>query len=150
MLTWKKVNTRSAQLVSTDGRFHIEGHWDAKPGYYELVDTKTGARERSTKQKALKERAFEIITEEAGPPWRAFRAYVDNLKNTWVVQHRIDSRDVYELMAPLERERVDVMIAQWSRYITPLAEAWWQERGYRVVWPDDNSQPMEVFKLETA
>jgi len=45
------------------------------------------------------------------------------------------------------REEVDNIIAIWGRYITPLAEAWWEERGYRVVWLNNNSKPIQLHKL---
>jgi hypothetical protein len=148
MLKWKKGTTGRTQLASSDGRFRIEGHWDKKPGYYELVDTKTNKRERNSVRKKLKEHAEEIVAEEAGPPWREFRTYVEELKRKWTVGKRVDSKEVYEVMNARDRERVDNIIDAWGRYITPFAEAWWKERGYGVVWPDDNSEPMQVVKLD--
>lgn len=79
--------------------------------------------------------------------WEEHKAYVGDLKATWLVQNRMNSRNVLEVMPPQERAEVHRRIAEWARYITPLAEAWWKERGYRVVWPDDNSKSMQVFKL---
>lgn len=78
------------------------------------------------------------------------KAYIDDLKRKWLAQNRMDSKDVYEVMRPQEREEVHRRIAQWGRYITPIAEAWWEERGYGVVWPEDNSETMRVFRLEVA
>jgi hypothetical protein len=146
---WKKSESNNG-LQSVDGRFRIVGHWDKKPGYYELVDTKTNMKARGPMQRKLKERAAEIVVEEAGPPWREFRAYVDDLKRKWSSGMRVDSKDVYEVMSARDRERVDNIIDAWGRYITPFAEAWWKERGYGVVWPDDNKEPMQVHKLESA
>ncbi len=34
--------------------------------------------------------------------------------------------------------------------IGPVAEAWWKERGYGCVWPEDDSEPMKVYELETV
>ena len=82
--------------------------------------------------------------------WKEFKEYVDALKREWLRQNRVDSRDVYEVMRPEEREKVHGRIRQWESYITPLAEAWWRERGYSVTWPDDNSKPMQVQRLEAA
>jgi len=44
-LQWKKID--GTDLISADGRFRISGHWGRKSGYYEMVDNKTGIRERS-------------------------------------------------------------------------------------------------------
>lgn len=82
--------------------------------------------------------------------WREFKIHVEGLKREWLRQNRVESRDVFEVMRPEERERVHGRIRQWERYITPLAEAWWKERGYGVIWPDDNSKPMQIQRLETA
>ena len=61
-MKWKKgIHCRSE---SVDGRFYVEGHWNLKPGYYELVDTKTRRRERGTKLKDLKLRAETIVSAE--------------------------------------------------------------------------------------
>ena len=86
---------------------------------------------------------FDALDEE-------YRAYISELKVSWLVQNRFDSWDVYEVMRPEERKKVHQRIAQWGRYITPFAEAWWKKRGYAVVWPDDDSKPMQVCKLEAA
>ena len=77
-----------------------------------------------------------------------YRAYIEDLKRKWLAQKRVESRDVLELMSETERSQVRGTIAMWARYVTPLAEAWWKERGYRVEWPDDDSKPMKVFELE--
>lgn len=53
-------------------------------------------------------------------------------------------------MSPAEQAKVEEKKSELSRYITPLSEAWWKERGWGVLWPDDDSKPMQVFKLETA
>lgn len=82
--------------------------------------------------------------------WREFKAYVDALKTAWLRDNRIDSKDVYEVMRPEDQQRVRGRITQWEAYITPLAEAWWKERGYGVIWPDDNSKPMHIQRLAAA
>ena len=79
-----------------------------------------------------------------------YEAYVRRLRVAWLRENRFDSKDVYEVMHPTEREKVHECIAQWKRYITPFAEAWWEERGYGVVWPEDDSNPMQVYKLKAA
>jgi len=86
---------------------------------------------------------------DLGALWQEFRAYVESLQRSWAARNRVHSKDVYEVMRPKERAEVDACIAGWARHITPLAEAWWKERGYGVVWPDDNAQPMQLTKLET-
>lgn len=52
-----------------------------------------------------------------------YKAWVENLKREWLSRNRIDSKDVYEVMRPHQRAEVHRRMAQWSDYITPLAEA---------------------------
>jgi hypothetical protein len=79
-----------------------------------------------------------------------YEVYVRKLRTAWLSQNRVNSNDVYEVMRPEQRAEVHQRIAQWGRYITPLAEAWWKERGYGVIWPEDDSKPMQVYRLEAA
>ena len=79
-----------------------------------------------------------------------YRAYIDRLKADWLSQNRVNSRDIYEVMSPEEQAQVHQSIAQWGRYVTPLAEAWWRERGYGITWPTDDSEPMRLHKLGAA
>lgn len=79
-----------------------------------------------------------------------FITYVEQLRREWLAKNRPHTINVWEVMHPFEREQVEQCRADWGKYITPLAEAWWRERGYGVMWPNDNSQPMKVYKLETA
>lgn len=85
---------------------------------------------------------------ELGVLSKEYRVYIKGLRAGWRAKNQVKSRDVYELMSEIERSQVSYRIAKWARYITPLAEAWWRERGYRVEWPDDDSKPMKVFKVE--
>ena len=82
---------------------------------------------------------------------KEYETYISKLKAEW---HRNNkppqSRDVYEVMNREDREKVAWYIREWSIYITPFAEAWWKERGYGVIWPDDDSKPMKVYELENA
>lgn len=77
-----------------------------------------------------------------------YRSYIESLKREWLAQNQVHSRNILEFMSEIERSRVRWKIAQWATYVTPLAEAWWKERGYRVEWPDDDSKPMKVYELE--
>ncbi len=84
-----------------------------------------------------------------------YRLFIQDLKSKWLVENRTRSRglgfgnDCYETMSPNQRKDVDNKIKQWGIYITPLAEAWWKERGYGVIWPDDDKENMKLYKLET-
>lgn len=80
--------------------------------------------------------------------FKQHRAYVEDLQRRWLVGKRSTSKDVFEVMRPKEREQVYQTIRNWEVYITPIAEAWWRERGYGVIWPEKNSDPMRVYKLE--
>jgi len=86
---------------------------------------------------------FDVLDQE-------YRAYIDKLKTEWLQHNRMRSQDVYEVMRPQEQAEVHRRMDQWKRYVTPLAEAWWKEHGYGVVWPDDDSKPIQVHKLKAA
>jgi hypothetical protein len=51
-------------------------------------------------------------------------------------------------MYPHEQTKVHEKISEWDRYITPISEAWWKQRGYGVVWPKNNIDPVGYYKLE--
>lgn len=76
-------------------------------------------------------------------------AFIRKVRIKWVAENRPRSRDVYEVMSSASKQEVHNIIDRWARYVTPLAEAWWKERGYGVVWPDNDSEPMQIYKLET-
>ena len=77
-----------------------------------------------------------------------YEAYIRPLRAEWIAQNRPVSRDVYEVRRPEEQAEVHRCIDRCQQYITPLAEAWWRERGFGVIWPDDDSKPMQVYRLE--
>lgn len=79
---------------------------------------------------------------------REFTKYINKLKSEWCSRNRVESRDVFEVMRPNEQAKVYNHIAQWEKYITPIAEAWWKERGFGIIWPEDNSKPAEYYVLE--
>jgi len=79
-----------------------------------------------------------------------YRKYIGKLKAEWLSGNRVASRDVYEVMRPNERAEVHQRIAAWGEYITPFAETWWKERGYTIVWPADNSKPVQLCKSAAA
>lgn len=89
---------------------------------------------------------------------KEYRGHINKLKADWLAKNpaRVTrdifgvQKDVYEVMCPHDRAEVHGVIARWKDYITPIAEAWWKERGYAVVWPNDDSEPMKLYKLETA
>jgi hypothetical protein len=79
-----------------------------------------------------------------------YEAYIKPIRSAWLAENRDRSNEVYEVMRPEDRERVHGIMARWEQHATVLTEAWWKERGYGVVWPDDNSKPMKVFRLDLA
>lgn len=81
---------------------------------------------------------------------KQFEAYIRKLRVEWIAKNRVHSQDVYEVMRPEEQARVRGIAAQWPKYITPLAEAWWSARGYGLTWPNDDSQPVKIHKLSSA
>ncbi len=78
-----------------------------------------------------------------------YETYIKGLKVEWISKNRLDSKDVYEVMRPEQQAEVRRRLVQWDHYICPLAEAWWSQRGYGVLWPANNSQPMKIYKLPT-
>ncbi len=79
---------------------------------------------------------------------KEFRIYIDELKTKWKVNNRPPQfKDVYEILRPDEKAQIESHINNWDRYITPIAEEWWKQRGYGVNWPDDNSKPVGYYKL---
>ena len=77
-----------------------------------------------------------------------YKDYILKLKRDWSSQNKLpESKDVYEVMRKDDQQKVHQYITNWGSYVTPFAEAWWKERGFGVVWPDDNSEPMQVYKL---
>ncbi len=82
---------------------------------------------------------------------RQFEDYINALRQEWLTKHRIKFGNVvYETMNPNERERVNSVIRSWGVYITPLAESWWKERGYGITWPENDTEPVEIFPLKTS
>lgn len=82
---------------------------------------------------------------------REYRNYIGELRRAWLRENNNPPRGghVYEIDLE-EQRRVAGVIRRWSEYITPVAEKWWQERGFGVVWPDDPFSPtMHVFPLGT-
>jgi hypothetical protein len=78
-----------------------------------------------------------------------YEKYITRLRTDWLAKNRSSSRDVYEVMSPRDREEVNQIIDRWNRYVTPLAEAWWRERGYGITWPEDDSKPMQIYSLKS-
>ncbi len=79
---------------------------------------------------------------------KEFETHIGKLKIEWTNDNSPpEFRDVLEVLRPHEREQIENHINRWDKYITPIAEAWWKERGYGVNWPDDNSQPVGYYRL---
>jgi hypothetical protein len=76
-----------------------------------------------------------------------FYQYVETLRKEWLLKNQGYPGKVYETMSPKEQAEVQDKIMAWREYITPLAEAWWQERGYELFWPEDDSTPVQLFEL---
>lgn len=76
-----------------------------------------------------------------------YREYIEGIRREWIAANWVRSNRVYETMRDEEREEVHRRIEQWGRYITPIAERWWAERGYGCIWPDDDSEPMGLYLL---
>ncbi len=77
-----------------------------------------------------------------------YQEYIKRLKVEWHQQNPFHSRNVIEVWSNHEREQADQHIARWKCYVTPLAETWWKERGWGIIWPDNDAESTKVFKLE--
>lgn len=78
---------------------------------------------------------------------KEYKAYISILRTKWCAENNTRSENVFEVMRPKDRAEVRRRIAKWADYMTPLAEAWWRNRGYGVVWPEDSSEPIQIYKL---
>jgi len=94
-------------------------------------------------KKLSEQKEFEALNKE-------YLLYVTRLRRNWLRHNQVESKNVYEVMRPDERAKVEEKIPALAKYITPLTEAWWKQRGWGVIWPEGNSKTMQVYKLETA
>lgn len=91
---------------------------------------------------AVTQEEFRILDQE-------YTLYIKGIQEDWLKKNRPRIKDVYEVMSPREHEEVERCMAQCAAYITPIAEAWWEKRGFRCIWPKENSkEPMKVCRLE--
>lgn len=97
----------------------------------------------------FREGAKEIVSPPAALRKEYWR-YIEGLRRPWFAANRSRSKDVFEVMSKRDRAEVHDIMARWEQYISPLAEAWWKEHGYGIVWPDDNTKPEQYYKLEAA
>lgn len=79
-----------------------------------------------------------------------YEIYIEQIKRDWTSRNQVESKNVFEVMDEVERKLVGEKILSWGTYITPLAEAWWKQRGFGVIWPDDSSKPMKLYRLDNA
>lgn len=86
---------------------------------------------------------FEILNIE-------FHQYVEKLRREWKIKNRSYPSKVYETMNSKEQAEVHNKILAWREYITPIAEAWWKERGFELFWPDDDNQPCTLIPSSEA
>ena len=87
------------------------------------------------------QKEFEILCKE-------HKEHIENIRLSWLKNNQVKSDRVYEVMYPHEQTKVHEKISEWDRYITPISEAWWKQRGYGVVWPKNNIDPVGYYKLE--
>lgn len=85
-----------------------------------------------------------------------YKVFIDRCRRQWLQKNNkppsfsmFGGGGLYEL-DPEERARVDRVIRNWGKHITPIAERWWRRRGFGIRWPDKSSDPCQFFKLETA
>lgn len=92
----------------------------------------------------IERKKFEVLDKE-------YQVYIQKLKWDWTNKNNPPSfQHVYEILRPEEHAQIDQYRADWANYVTPFAEAWWKERGYGIIWPEDNSKLTQIYKLETV
>ncbi len=93
---------------------------------------------------ALTDHDFASLCEE-------YKTYIERLKAKWLREnnHPPGVWTLYEL-DPEEQRRVHGVNHRWGQYITPIAESWWQQRGYGIEWPKKSSDPCRYYRLEDA
>lgn len=80
-----------------------------------------------------------------------YKSFIERLRKKWLRHnnHPLKPRRLYELDAE-ERQRVDGVIRAWERYVTPIAEKWWGQRGFGIRWPEKSSDPCQIYRLEVT
>lgn len=80
----------------------------------------------------------------------SYKLFIDRLRARWLRDnnHRPKAWVLYETDEQ-ERARVEGVIRAWERYVTPIAERWWQKRGFGIIWPEESSDRCQIYKLET-
>ena len=79
-----------------------------------------------------------------------YQEYIHKLKFEWKRENPFHSDKVIEIWDTHDKERADSYAADWAYYVKPFAEAWWKERGYGIIWPNDNSKSSQIYKLESV
>ena len=77
---------------------------------------------------------------------KQYEEYVRNERSAWLARAQLRFKNVYEVMSEAERRDVQQCMFEWEYYITPLAEAWWKERGWTIHWPSKNTDGCRFTK----
>ena len=78
------------------------------------------------------------------------REYIETIRLAWLSYNQITSNRVYEAMHEHEKVAVHEKVSEWESYITPISESWWNKKGYGVVWPKNNTDPVGYYRLENT
>lgn len=87
----------------------------------------------------------DILTEE-------FKDFIGDLRRKWLQENNDRSQGIGRLyeIDPEEQRRVKRVTARWAEHITPIAEEWWRQRGFGVIWSKDPSdEKCQVYLLDT-
>lgn len=76
-----------------------------------------------------------------------YQRYIAGERTRWIEARGIRTDTLAPLLSQEARNKIENLSHAWSEHITPLAEAWWNQRGYGVVWPEEHTRPMQVYKL---
>jgi len=99
---------------------------------------------RATAEYSLTQAEIDALNKE-------YKDFIERVRSRWLRRNNRPPRTwrLYELDTE-ERTRVAAVIRKWEEYITPLAEKWWERRGFGIRWPEKSSDPCQIYKLEAA
>ncbi|MCF7831753.1 MAG: hypothetical protein K9M36_02625 [Candidatus Pacebacteria bacterium] len=81
---------------------------------------------------------------------KEYKEYAEEEKRNWMRKNGLPMNVLYPLMDRQQREKADELRKKWSEHITLLTEEWWGERGYGCIWPENDQEPMQTYKLEIS
>jgi hypothetical protein len=76
-----------------------------------------------------------------------YKAYCEMLYKGWEHENPMPRHEKFPWNVDWVFDKAEEWTADWKAFITPLAEAWWRERGYRLIWPAYGRGPCDLKPL---